>query len=94
MTRASEQAVRLDGGTEIVARTTVRTAGVRTDPLTTQIPTERDELGRPVGSWWTRIYGANGVHDRPGARATAGARGFHQGAQAGDQRDVDPSADR
>jgi NADH:ubiquinone reductase (H+-translocating) len=73
--RVTASAVGLSDGTDIAARTTVWTAGMKASPLTSEIPGERDALGRLRVDEHLRVVGVADVYaagDTAAARAEEG----------------------
>lgn len=68
--------VRLTNGTWLPARTAVWTAGMRANPLTADLPAERDRLGRLRVDRFLRVAGVPGVY-AAGDTAAALAEGGH-----------------
>jgi NADH dehydrogenase len=71
----SERSVTLSSGEVLPAATTIWTAGMTANPLTTFIPGERDRIGRLVVDEYLRVKGAPEVYaagDTAAAEAEAG----------------------
>lgn len=60
--RVRPDGVRLDDGTEIPAATTIWTGGMQASPLTTQVPGQRDEIGRLVVDQFLQVVGVPDVY--------------------------------
>jgi NADH dehydrogenase len=75
--RVSLEGAVLSDGTEVPAHTVVWTAGMTASPLTTDIPGDRDRLGRLVVDDYLRVVGVPGVYAAGDTAAAVAEAGHH-----------------
>lgn len=71
------EGVVLSDGTDVASHTVIWTAGMTASPLTTQIPGERDGLGRLVVDEHLRVLGVPDVYAAGDTAATVAEPGHH-----------------